>query len=317
MKRPLVSIAFLALVGAGCGSLSPAIKDEFLIESGLDAADDTDLDGADDPVDGNPDNSANVPPRADAGDDIEGFPGETLTLDGRGSSDVDGDTLAFHWQFTALPPGSQATLLNADFDTASFYADVDGIYEAELTVTDGLDSDTDTVLIFIEDDNLPPIANAGSGQSVSLGDTVQLNGNGSSDPDGDPLSYHWTFVSRPPGSNAQLSGTTLQPAVSPRFSADQAGTFVVQLIVEDDSSLRSAPDIVSITAQDQSSSDDCLSCADADQQLRAAASAGHTAGGAGLAFLPLLVLFWQRRREDPFAEPSDDQAADQGSTGRI
>ena len=35
----------------------------------------------------------------------------------------------------------------------------------------------------------PPVANAGPDQTVSLGSVVVLDGSGSSDPDGDPLSY--------------------------------------------------------------------------------------------------------------------------------
>jgi hypothetical protein len=42
-----------------------------------------------------------------------------------------------------------------------------------------------------------PIANAGPDQSVSVGSMVQLTGAGSSDPDNDPLTDQWSFVSRP------------------------------------------------------------------------------------------------------------------------
>ncbi len=61
--------------------------------------------------------------------------------------------------------------------------------------------------------NNPPVANAGADQIVSEGATVTLNGSGSSDPDGNTLSYQWQQVN---GSGVQL----LNPlTVAPSFTA--------------------------------------------------------------------------------------------------
>ena len=92
--------------------------------------------------------------------------------------------------------------------------------------------------------NSPPVANAGPDQNVSVGATVSLNGSGSSDVDGNPLTYSWSLISVPPGSGATLVNPT---AVNPTFVADMPGTYVVQLIVND-GLVDSAPDEVVISA---------------------------------------------------------------------
>lgn len=66
--------------------------------------------------------------------------------------------------------------------------------------------------------NKPPIADAGSDQTVAEGVTVTLNGSNSSDPDGTIASYSWTQVSGPAVS---LSSTT---AARPTFVTPDVGT---------------------------------------------------------------------------------------------
>lgn len=93
--------------------------------------------------------------------------------------------------------------------------------------------------------NTLPVADAGDDQTVTAGDSVMLDGNGSSDDDGDPLTYTWTFDSRPEGSMAELSAADTAMA---SFTTDEAGDYVVQLIVNDGKE-DSAPDTVTVTAE--------------------------------------------------------------------
>jgi hypothetical protein len=108
----------------------------------------------------------------------------------------------------------------------------------------GLYSNTAAVSLTIDPVNDAPAAHAGSDQTVFKGDTVSLNGSGSSDVDEDSLNYQWSFSSVPTGSTAALSDSSV---VSPSFAPDLVGTYEVQLIVND-GNLDSASDTVVITA---------------------------------------------------------------------
>lgn len=74
--------------------------------------------------------------------------------------------------------------------------------------------------------NLAPIADAGSNQTVLKGDVVTLDGSGSTDANGDSLSYSWDVLT--PG-----GGTTVLSGPSPTFTAGEAGLYEVSLTVND------------------------------------------------------------------------------------
>jgi len=186
----------------------------------------------------------NQPPLSNAGTDNTGWVSDTVQLDGSGSSDVDGDSLTFKWSFASRPAGSNATLSDTTAVKPTFVVDVAGTYTLQLVVNDGaVNSAPDTVIITTK--NSAPLSKAGSDQAILVNDTVQLDGSGSSDVDGDSLTFKWSFASRPTGSNATLSDTT---AVKPTFEVDVAGSYTVQLIVND-GTVNSTPDTVTISTE--------------------------------------------------------------------
>ncbi|MGH3522991.1 MAG: PKD domain-containing protein, partial [Mycobacterium sp.] len=174
-------------------------------------------------------NVPNTAPVANAGPDRTAAIGTRVSLDGSASTDGDGDALKYSWTFVAIPAGSAARLVNKRSITPSFVVDRPGQYVVGLTVNDGtVDSAVDTVVI--STGNSAPVANAGPDQTGVVTQLIHLDGSGSSDVDGNLLTFAWTFVSRPGGSSAALNDPA---AVKPTFTVDRRGTYRLQLIVND------------------------------------------------------------------------------------
>ena len=189
---------------------------------------------------------SNAAPVANAGTGQRVLTGTFVTLDGSASSDANpGDLLTFSWAFQSVPTGSSAVLSSAVAVRPTFIADLEGVYVVKLTVSDGKLTSDATVTVTASGDvlNVPPVANAGSAQSVTRGSVVTLNGSGT-DAGGLPLTYSWSFTSKPAGSRAALSSATV---AKPTFTADVAGAYVLNLVVSNDES-NSAAVTVTITA---------------------------------------------------------------------
>jgi hypothetical protein len=134
----------------------------------------------------------------------------------------------------------------------TFVADVAGSYTVQLIVNDGqANSPPDTVIISAAAGNLPPVANAGPDQAVTVGATVTLDGRASSDPEGHALTYRWLFVSQPVQSMVVLANPTTAILT---FVADAPGDFVVGLVVND-GTLNSRQTNVVVTVQNAPASD--------------------------------------------------------------
>jgi PKD repeat protein len=176
----------------------------------------------------------NFAPRADAGLDQTLEVGQQAVLNGINSSDADGDTLTYSWQILAAPPGSTASLSNADEIIAYLTPDIAGLYIIQLTVSDGSRTGNDMMQITATSaSNTPPTAvvevvndpdNDGDGDpyTYDIGDEVSFDGSSSSDPDGSITNYAWDFDDGNFGSG--------QTATHRYWSA---GSFTITLTVTD------------------------------------------------------------------------------------
>jgi serine protease AprX len=156
-------------------------------------------------------------------------------------TDPDGDSLTAA-VVTGPTAGSLSLSANGSFTytpTPNFNGADSFVYRAD----DGRGGTAQaTVTITVNPVNDPPIANAGPDQTVTDTDgngseVVTLNGTGSTDPDGDPLTYSWS-------EGSTVLGTGVSPTV-----ALSVGSHNVTLTVNDESA--TATDTVTITVQPQ------------------------------------------------------------------
>jgi len=196
--------------------------------------------------------------------------GSTVLLDGRGSDLVDSDQvddysrISCQWRITSKPEGSTAgfgasSMSLAEILAPSFIPDVDGEYVMKLTTEVGSEPDsTDTIRVVASSGNSAPVAEAGPHQEVKPGTLVTLDGTGSSDADGDTLSYSWGFDADSP--TAVLSGDL---TATPSFTAAE-GEYRLRLEVNDGFET-SREDYVTIRATDWNSRP--IAVAGADQEV--------------------------------------------------
>ena len=102
--------------------------------------------------------------------------------------------------------------------------------------------------------NNPPIADAGPDQSLSADQEIRLDGGSSFDPDGDPMSFYWSFSHVPEGStlSTQEGAFSINHASSSTttFVPDLMGTYIVALVVTDSKGADSIADSVIISVSE-------------------------------------------------------------------
>ncbi len=175
-----------------------------------------------------------APPVAEAGSDSLTVPEDSLvTFDGSGSHDDVGIT-EYSWEITELGVQYEGVEFNYTFETL-------GTYHVNLTVTDSIGqvSDPDTITVTVTDATAP-VADAGDDIGTEAGDTVQLDGSGSSDNVG-IVNYTWTFE--------YDGGTVILYGESPEFTFDEPGTYEITLTVTDGEGLEGT-DAVTVTVTD-------------------------------------------------------------------
>jgi hypothetical protein len=182
----------------------------------------------------------NNPPIADAGADQNAEVGQAITITGS-ATDSDGTIVSYEWT-----KDSDALATSASFD---YIPTIVGTDTLTLTVMDddgatGNDS-MNVVVVETLPINQPPIAYAGIDKNVEVDQEVILDGSGSSDPESNPLTYLWTFLSKPTESSATLSNST---TVNANFVPDEIGTYEIQLTVNDGSLTDSDSVIITATS---------------------------------------------------------------------
>ena len=182
---------------------------------------------------------ANQAPMANPGGPYTGQVGVTIAFNGSLSSDPDGEPLTYAWNFG---DGSTGTGVNP---THSYAAS--GTFTVSLIVNDGQVNSapvmTTATITGATPQNQAPTANPGGPYSEQVGQAITFNGSGSSDPDGDPLTYSWSF-----GDGSTGTG------VSPTHSYVAAGPYTVSLIVND-GQVNSAPATTTATITEAPVSD--------------------------------------------------------------
>jgi ABC-2 type transport system ATP-binding protein len=177
----------------------------------------------------------NQPPTADAGVEQVVLTGALVELNGS-ASDPDGLVVSAQWRQLS---GPEVTLLQANTLTARFTAPqltsaAELRFELEVTDNSGA-SATDQTTVRIElppvDGNRPPVANAGSDQTVDAGAQVSLDGSASSDPDGVIVSFVWIQTAGPEVTLQNANGAVAQ-FIAPTAQTDSSLSF--QLTVTDD-----------------------------------------------------------------------------------
>jgi PKD repeat protein len=129
----------------------------------------------------------NQPPQAMPGGNQIAAPGQTVSFDAAASSDADGQITRYVWDFGDGSKLEQGVKVSHSYDRP-------GLYRVKLRVEDDSNSPCNSGEAFAEVwVNAPPLAEAGTDQTVSPGQVVKFDGSQSFDSDGELALYQWDF----------------------------------------------------------------------------------------------------------------------------
>lgn len=151
-------------------------------------------------------------PRAYAGNDVKTCVGSEVDFDGTGSVVEEGQSADYSWDFGDGTTGT-------GIKTSHSYSK-GGKHTAILTVDNGECKSSDSLIV---DLNSSPTAMLASVEKVCVGDKVLLDASGSSDPDGDRLSYTWDY-----GDGELQNGNSTECRIY-----EKGGTYTVRVTVDD------------------------------------------------------------------------------------
>ena len=181
----------------------------------------------------------NVPPIANAGNDITiTLPTNSIILNGSGT-DVDGSIASYNW---VKLTGGAANIVSANTASTNVSGLTQGSYTFQLTVTDNNGvSATDVVNVTVlAAPNVPPMVNAGSDQVITLPvNQVTLSGS-AIDADGSIVSYAWVKMTGPAAFIMDAS------SASTVVAGLTEGVYTFRLTVRDNSGA-TATDFVQVT----------------------------------------------------------------------
>jgi trimeric autotransporter adhesin len=178
--------------------------------------------------------SGNQAPTAKPGGPYAVVLGQAIQFNGSGSFDPDGPITAYAWTFGDGTTGTGPT-------PSHTYA-ATGTYTVTLTVTDdrGVNISASTTAS-VRSSNQAPVSRPGGPYTGAPGQLIQLNGAGSSDPDGSIQTYQWYFGDGGTGTGPKPTHQYVNP-----------GTYRVFLnVIDNDGATASANTTATITTGNQ------------------------------------------------------------------
>jgi len=176
--------------------------------------------------------TVNAPPVAMAGSDAIAAPNQKISVDAKGSYDLDGKIISYRWDFSDGKGVAETAQTSRAFSAS-------GVFSAMLTVKDnsGAANATARDTIFIRINNAP-IAKTGK-DIFTCENALVFDASASSDADGNPLSYYWNFG----------DGASADSGVKVIHQFAKGGAYPIILTVDDGLSLANSRHSASITVK--------------------------------------------------------------------